>query len=54
MLKKIILPITALLLITGCSKNPSVTRDYKTSLINHIQIKKDINNENLDRADMIL
>ncbi len=51
MIKKLILPIIGILIITGCSKNPSVSKDYKTSLINHIQIKKDINNANLDRAD---
>ncbi len=51
MFKKLILPLVALIIITGCSKNPSVSRDYQTSLINHIQIKKDINNVNLDRAD---
>jgi len=51
MIKKLIIPISVVLFIAGCSKNPEVTRDYKTSLINHIQIKKDIDNENLDRAD---
>ncbi len=51
MIKKIFFPALALLIMTGCSKNPQISRDYKTSLINHIQIKKDINNANLDRAD---
>jgi len=51
MVKKTLIFLSLLLIITGCSKNPALSRDYPNSLINHIAIKKDIINENLDKAD---
>ncbi len=51
MIKKIFFTFLALIFMAGCSKNPEINKDYKTSLENHQHIKQDIIDNSLDKAD---